>query len=212
MSGDKEMNIKLLKKIGIILGGILIGIYLLFLTLPFVLNFFIDKYTPQIAGEINKLTGLSAGLEEIKIVTTPKMTAGLKVKKFELYTPQKEQIVIADNFQIKMSLLPLLAGNIRVDVIRLDNADIVLKFNKDGDLALLEYLPATESKEDEKTQEFSLPFGMKLSNHLPDVHLGGYRVNITDGKDNYIISGNKTNITDFIINKSIKIKGLKNTL
>ena len=54
-------------------------------------------------GEISKLTGLSAGIEEVRIVTTPKLTAGLKVKQFELYTPQKEPIIIADNFQIKMS-------------------------------------------------------------------------------------------------------------
>ena len=107
------MNTKIFAKIGIITSSIFIGIFLFFLLLPFILNFFIDKYTPQIVGEINKATGLSAGLEEVKLVTTPKFTAGLKVKKFELYTPQKEPVFIADNFEIKMSLIPLLIKNIR---------------------------------------------------------------------------------------------------
>ena len=93
------MNIKLWTKVGIISGSILVGTFLLFLLLPFILNFFIDKYTPQIVGEINKLTGLSAGMEDVRIVGTPKLTAGLKVKKFELYTPLKEPIFIADNFE-----------------------------------------------------------------------------------------------------------------
>ena len=209
------MNIKFLAKIGIITGTLIIGAYILFLLLPFVLNFFIDKYTPQIAGEINKLTGLSSGLSEIKIVTTPKLTMGLKVKKFELYTPQKEPIIAADNFAIKMSLLPIFSKNIRVDVIQADKTDITLKFNKDGELDLIQYLPKNESENtdsekeslSDNTQKNSyLPFGLKLSNHLPDIHLGGYNVIITDGKDNYKIAGNKTDVTDFIINKSIKIK------
>ena len=103
---------KILTKIISSLCILLTGIFILFLLLPFILNFFIDKHIPQIAGLINKYTGLSAGLEEVRLVTTPKLTAGLKVKKFELYTPEKEQILIADNFDVKMSLLPLLKKDI----------------------------------------------------------------------------------------------------
>lgn len=202
------MNTKLLSKIGIILGSILTTVFLSLLLLPLLLNFFIDKYTPQIVGEINKATGLSAGLEEVRVVTTPKLTVGLKVKKFELYTPLKEKIFIADNFQVKMSILPILAKNIRLDVIKLDNADVNLKFNKAGDLELLSYLPQTEAAKDETVNTpSSLPLGFKLSNHLPDIHIGEYKLNITDGSDNYSILGSKTDITDFIINKSIKING-----
>ena len=199
------MNIKLLSKIGIILGSILMSFFLLFLLLPVFINFAIDKYTPQIAGEINKMTGLSAGLEDVKIVTTPKLTAGLKVKKFELYTPKKEPIFIADDFQVKISLLPFLAKNIRIDTVQLKNADITLKFNKNGELDLLQYLPVQEQNENEDVQTAELPFNMKLSNHLPDIHIGGYKLTITNGKDNYILSGNKTDVTDFVFNKSIKL-------
>lgn len=203
------MNIKILARIGIISGSILMGAFLLILLLPFVFNIFIDKYTPQIAGEINKLTGLSAGLEEVRIVGTPKLTAGLKVKKFELYTPQKEPIFIADNFEVKMSLIPLLAKNLRIDVIKLDNADVTLKFDKNGDLDFLKYLPEnnTQPQPSPTGEGDMLPFGLKLSNHLPDIHVGGYKITITDGKDNYVVNGSKTDVTDFIINKSIKIKG-----
>ena len=201
------MDIKFWAKVGVISGSILVGAFLLILLLPFCLNFFIDKYTPQIVGEINKATGLSAGLEEVRVVATPKFTVGLKVKKFELYTPQKEPIFIADNFQVKMSLLPLLAKNIRIDVVSLDNADVTLKFNKDGDLDFLKFLPKTEESEDDMKPADAAAFPFKLSNHLPDIHAGGYKITVTDGKDDFVIAGKKTDITDFIINKSIKIKG-----
>ena len=204
------MNIKFWTKVGIISGSILMGVFLLIMLLPFVLNIFIDKYTPQIVGEINKITGLSAGMEEVRIVGTPKLTAGLRVKKFELYTPQKEPIFIADNFEVKMSLLPILEKDLRIDVVKFDNIDLTLKFNKDGDLDFLKYLPAAEENTDstkEASQEGYLPLGLKLSNHLPDIHAGSYKINVTDGKDNYVIKGNKTDITDFVLDKSIKIKG-----
>ena len=203
------MNIKIFARIGIILGSTLVGLFLIFLLLPFVLNFFIDKYTPQIVGEINKLTGLSAGLEDVKIVTTPKLTAGLSFKKFELFTPEKEHVFSANDFDVKMSLLPILAKDIRIDVIRLGNAEINLKFDKDGNLDLLRFLPETEQKEESQIAENAvsyLPFGLKLSNHLPDIHVGQYKVVFTDGKDNYTLSGNSTDITNFVFNKSIKIK------
>lgn len=202
------MDIKFWTKVGIVSGSILMGAFILILLLPFCFNLVIDKYTPQIVGEINKATGLSAGIEEIRIVGTPKLTAGVKIKKFELYTPQKEPIFIADNFQLKMSLLPLLAKQVRVDLISLDNGDVTLKFDKNGDLDFMQYLPKTEQKETEQIREVSyLPFGLKLSNHLPDIRLGSYKITVTDGKDNYVISGEKTDITDFVINKSVKIKG-----
>ena len=204
------MNIKFWAKVGIIMGSILVGAFILLLLSPFILNFAIDKYTPQIVGEINKATGLSAGLEDMRIVTAPKFTAGLKVKKFELYTPKKEPVFIADNFEVKMSLASILAKSIRIDVIKLDNAEITLKVNKDGSLEIEQYFPKQEPvvAESEEKEPFVLPFGLKLSNHLPDIHINGYKATIIDGNNNYVLAGGRTDITDFIINKSVKSLGL----
>ena len=200
------MNIKSLTKLGIILGSVLLGIFVVFLILPFILNFFIDKYTPTIVGEINKLSGLSSGLEEIRIVTTPKFTAGLNVRKIELYTPNKEPVFIAENFSVKMSLLPILTKNLRIDVISLENANINLKYDKSGNLELLNYIPQKDKSDAENVENTGLPFGIKLSNHLPDIHIGKCNIKITEGTDNYTINSGKTDVTNFIFNKSIKIK------
>ena len=106
-----------------------------------------------------------------------------------------------------MSLIPLLTKNIRIDVVSLDKADLTLKFNKEGELDFLKYIPVTEENKDETEITTQNEFPFKLSNHLPDFHLGEYKITVTDGVDKYVVNGNKTDVTDFIINKSVKIKG-----
>lgn len=187
------------KKLLIILGASILGIYVLFLLAPLVLNPIVNGYVPTINDEIKKATGLDSNIENIKFVTTPKLTAGIKVEKFEL-----KDLMSADNFQAKMSLLPLLARKIEVDVVSLENLDVKLGVNKDGSFAGIE-IPETEQPA--TTEPMVLPFGLRLSNHLPDIRVGGYNVEIKDlptGKS-YVIKGDKTAVTDFILDKSIKV-------
>ncbi len=197
------MNKKTWIKIGM---GSIIGVYAVFLASPLVLNPIINGYCEKITDEIHKTTGLNAKLTNVKLVTTPKLTAGLGFDKFELFTPDNEQIASADDFQVKMSLLPVLAGKIELDIISLKNADITIKVNKDGSYEVMEYLPQNESADDTQASGFKLPLGFKFSNHLPDIKLENYSITLTDGVDNYTAGGNRTEVTDFIINKSIKVK------
>lgn len=203
------MNTNLLKKTGIILGSIVLTIYAVFLLAPLVVNPIVNGYAPKIKEEIYKASGLIANINEIKLVTTPKLTAGLKVGQFELLTPDNEPVMNADNFQVKMSLFPLLAKRIEVDLVSLDNLDIRLGLNKDGSFVIEKYLPQETTSEPTQApaEPIVLPFGLKLSNHLPDIRVGGYKLDFKDvsnGKS-YIIKGNKTDITDFVLDKSIKI-------
>lgn len=186
------------KKLLIILGSSVLGIYALFLLAPLVLNPIVNSYVPTIKEEIKKASGLEADIENIKFVTTPKLTAGIKVQKFEL-----KNLMSADNFQAKMSLLPLLARKIEVDVVSLDNINIKLEVNKDGSFAGIE-VPENEAA---ACEPISLPFGLRLSNHLPDIRVDGYNVELKDlptGKK-YIIKGEKTSLTDFILDKGVKV-------
>ena len=201
------MNKNTWKKIGITAGCLAIGVYVVFLASPLVLNPIINGYSDDIVNEIHKATGLNAKLGNVKLVTTPKLTAGLKVDKFELLTPDNEHVGSADDFQVKMSLIPLLARKIEVDLVKLKNADITLKINKDGSFEALNYLPQNEEKQEEPSAEgFKLPLGLKLSNHMPDIKVENYSLTITDGVDKYVASGSQTEITDFILNKSVKVK------
>ncbi len=198
-------------KIGMIIGSIIGTAYIVFLAAPLILNPIINSYSPQIKNIIHDFTGLESELENVKLVTTPKLTAGLKVEKFALLEPTNSEIFSANDFQVKMSLLPIFARKIKIDAIQLKNARANILIDKDGILAIEKYFPKNEtpalSTGEETTNSVSrLPMGLKLSNHLPDIKIGGYDITITDGVDKYTLIGDKTEITDFVFNKSIKVK------
>ena len=203
------MNKRVWTKVLIGAAGAVAGVYAIFLLSPLILNPIIEGYIPQINGEIHKATGLVSKLEGVKVVTTPKLTAGLKVKRFTLLTPDNEQVFDSNDFQVKMSLIPLLARKIEIDIVSLENVDIDLKINNDGSFEIEKYFPQEEknqNNEEVKPQNLSLPLGLKFSNHLPDIKSGGYNITFINGDDKYIISGDKTEITDFILNKSVRVK------
>ncbi len=198
----------MLKKICIGFGIFVLSIYVLFLILPFVITPIAKGYLPTIKEEITKATGLSTEIENLRIVTTPKLTAGLRVGRFAVLTPEGKQILNANDFQVKMSLLPLFARKIRVDLVKLNRIDIALGLNKDGSFEIEKYFPAqettTDNKEPVQSEPFVLPLGFKLSNHLPDIRVGGMSLALESDKIFKITAG-ETNITDFILNKGIKV-------
>lgn len=185
---------------------VLVGGYVIFLSAPFALNFAAEKYKPAIADIIKKSTGLNARLDGVKFVTTPKLTAGISVDKFGLTAPDNEPVLSADNFRVKMSLIPLLSKTLRIDTVQLDEADVYLLFEKDSSLAMMKYFPQSTVEEENAKEEITgLPLGFKLSDSMPDIHAGKLKITLTDGIDSYVINENKTDITNFIINKHVKI-------
>ena len=208
------MNINFLKKTGIAIAGTLATIYGLFLITPFIISPIANNYLPMVNDEIKKATGLNSKIEDFRIVTTPKLTVGAKLGKFAILTPQDKEIFEAQNFAVKMSLIPLLAKRIEVDLVQVENVDLKLGVNKDGSFEIEKFLPTQtknttnqEKQPSETSTNLSLPLGLRLSNHLPDIKIGKYNIEFIDlsaGKK-YGIEGDKTEITDLILNKSVKI-------
>ena len=112
-----------------------------------------------------------------------------------------------------MSLLPLLAKRIEIDIVQVEDVEVKLGLNKDGTFEIEKYIPAQaepvkkESDENKTMEPLVLPFGLRLSNHLPDIKIGEYDIEFIDNSTGkkYEIEGGKTEITDFILNKGIKI-------
>ena len=205
------MNINLLKKVGIILAGIIGAIYLLFLILPFIVTPIVNSYLPMVNSEIKKTTGFTSKLEDFRVVTTPKLTVGAKLGKVELFTPDNKEVFEAKDLAVKISLLSFLARRIEIDLVQIGNIDLNLGLNKDGSFEIEKYFvqPASDSKKVEEAEPtpIALPFGLRLSNHLPDIKIGGFDIELVDlltGKK-YEFEGDKTEITDFILNKGVKV-------
>lgn len=201
------MNKKFWKRTGIAISATVLSAYALFLLAPFALNPIANNYSGEISKQIKTSTGLDAKIEGIKFVTTPKLTAGIKIANFKLLTPKEEQILNAADFQVKMSLLSLFARQIRVDAVQLKTADAYIKMGHNGHFDIEQYFPETEENKNDEPQPtpIALPFGLKLSNHLPDIKIGNYTVTLTDGINKYTLSGDKTEITNFVLNKHVKV-------
>ena len=204
------MNRIFWKRLGILLVGAVVLLYLVFLSCPLILNPIIEGYIPQIKEIIKETTGLDSDLQGVRVVTTPKLTAGLKAEKFELLIPDGKRVLSASGFRVKMSVIPLFARRIEVDAIQLNSAEANLLVMQDGTFEVEKYFPKSEETDEAAEHETAaitgLPLGFKLSNHLPDIEVKDYTVTITDGADEYTLSGFNTKISDFILNKSIKVK------
>ena len=123
---------KFLKYTGITIGVVLIGLYLLFLAAPIFLNGIANSYSSEITKIFEDATGFKLKLGEIKILTTPKLTAGGIVEHIELALPTGEAFFTADNVQAKLSLFPIFAKRIEIDMAGADNINVNLKIKKDG--------------------------------------------------------------------------------
>ena len=199
----------MLKKFVLGFGIVIISIYVLFLVLPLFLTGLINSYNDDISKLVEDSTGLKLKLEKLQLVTTPKLTAGIKAQNIKVKLPTDDSLFVADNAHVTMSLIPLIVKNIELDSIGADNIDLELKIKKDGKFLLEDYLKQNENNSDNSADSAltELPFGLKLSNRLPNISINKYNISFIDipTNDKYAIFGEKFAISDFIINKKIKI-------
>lgn len=195
------------KKFAIGFGIGLISIYALFLIAPFFLSGIANSYSDEISKIIEESSGFKVKLENFRVLTTPKLTIGGGVGHIELALPNGETFFTADNAGGKLSLLPLLARRIEIDAVGAENVNLNLKVKKGGKFLIEDYIPQSESTEQNTEPMAPLPFGIKLSNHLPNITINNYNISFIDipTDKTYSIYGQKAKISDFILNKKIKI-------
>lgn len=208
------MNTKIFKRIGIITGCVVAGLYILFLAVPFFLNGIANSCGNYITSVVKDTTGFYVKFENMRFTTTPKLTAGAEIGKLKAYLPNGDEMLTAEKVYGKISLLPLLIKHIEIDTVGCNNVSLSLKVQKDGKFLLEKYLPENEPQNNETSTDAEpvtgLPLGLKLSNKLPDVHVQNYKLSFIDMSDDkqYYIEGHKFNISDFILNKKIKVSTL----
>ena len=205
-----------LKKTGIVLGSIVVVIYALFLALPLCLNGLVNSYSDDISAMVEEASGFKLRLENLGLVTTPKLTIGIKAGHVGAALPSGEEFFNLDNGEFKISLLPLLLGKVEADVIKADSINAAIKVRPDGKLLLEEYLQKQENSEEETVSAplTGLPFGFKLSNHLPDIRVKEYSFAVIDMQKNksYSLNGKDFKVTDFILDKKVKLSTTGNII
>ncbi len=198
------MVLKISKK-GIVSASIIGGLYALFLLSPLVLSPIVDSYSDTLEEALKTATGLEVDLDDISVVTGWNFSAGVKVKHCNISIPGGNSIVDAKNAGAKVALLPILAKSIQIDSVFADSVSGNLVVKDDGNFLLMDYLPKTQPQEQSTT--VGLPFGLKLSNHLPNVKIKNYKLAFVDviTSKSYYVEGFDFKLTDFILDKKFKL-------
>ena len=193
------------KKVSIVVGSVFVVLYAVFLILPFVLSPIANSYCQHVEDLIKTSTGFDAEMDGLGIITSPNLSAGIKVKDFSLSVPTSEKPFLkAENFRIRLALLPLLIKKVQIDKVSASSVDANLVVKKDGSFLVEDYLVQKNNPESEPMT--SLPFGLHLSNHLPNVNVKTYKIAFVDAIDfnEYVVDGEKFKISDFVLDKKIK--------
>ena len=99
---------KLVKYLSITTIFVVSAVYIIFLILPFFMTGLINSYGDEISSMVEKSCGFKLKLENMQILTTPKLTVGAKIGHIEIALPTGERFLTSDNVQAKISLIPLI--------------------------------------------------------------------------------------------------------
>lgn len=175
---------------------ILASVYLTFLfVLPYTVD--LNRYSPQIARVFQEYTGFQVDIKGLKVSTAWDLSAGAVIDKTDLMYPTGEKFAQINNLKVNLSLPHILFKDIKIDRINADKVLMNLKTDNKGEFLLEKYLgknsPSTANQ-------------FRFSKHMPEVNVEKYRISILSGLNNYTFKGNNLQISDFILNKKIKIK------
>ena len=185
---------------------ITLGLYAFFLLSPLVVTPILRRQEGIITELVKKSTGLEMTLKDLSFTTSWNLAVGVKAKNITLQIPSNESKVFeADNIGGNLELLPILIRKIQLGKIYAKNISANLDIKKDGSLLVVDYFPQNEEPVKET---FTLPFGLKLSNKLPNIKIDKYNLSAVDlmTSKKYSLIGENLKITDFILDKKVKLK------
>ena len=193
------------KKCFIYSSVLILAVYLLFLALPLFLNSFIKQYTAEIVPMVKESIGIDLKMEGVKIFTTPNLRVGISFKNLMLALPSDNTpFFVVEGARADLKLLSLLKKEIELGKISASSLNGTLAVKKDGTFLIQDYFPVNQ--EDSAPMQ-SLPYGFKLSNRLPNICLGEYKLELLDSIENksYYVNGEYFNIYDFVLDKNIRL-------
>ncbi|MBP3820426.1 hypothetical protein J6G99_02140 [bacterium] len=193
------------KKLGIILFSILFGVYALFLIFPFVISPLVNNYTKDVEKLIKDSTGIEVQISNLALTTSLNLAVGVKTDKLTASIPNENSpFFTAEKAGINLKLIPLIFKKVEFGKISAQNLDGSFAVKRDGAFVIQDYLLTNQKEE---TSSMSLPYGLKLSNRLPDFVIMNYKFTFIDTQEDksYYIQGKNFKINDFILDKKIKI-------
>ncbi len=181
------------KFVGIFALALIILAYLAFL---FVLPRKIDLsvYKEQIQELALKQAHLSVDYNDLELVTTPALEAGIKLKDFTVKLPDGSLLLSADGFKTKVSLPNLFLLTVRVSEVSIDNPKINVEIEPDGSqykvVRVIEDIINEQKQKQEtvspETTSWFNPAWIKIK--VPNVKISNYSILINDLKSKHYLT------------------------
>lgn len=157
----------------------------------------LNKYTPQITKIIQDYTGFGVNLQGLKVKTSWNLSAGASIDKTDLLDPTGKKFAQINGLQVKLSLLPLIFNKIQINKINMDKLFLNVDVDKDGKIILKQYFAKKSNKTSSK---------YTIAHNMPDISAKKYRISFLSGANKYSLKGENLKVSDFVLNKKIKIK------
>lgn len=187
-----------MKALKIILMSICFVFIAMYLAFLFVLPNAVDlnSYAPQITKSIQDNTGFKVHIKGLKVKTSWNLSAGAQIDKTDLKYSSGEKFAQINGLQVKLSLLPLLFREVRVDRVEMDKLFLNLDIKK----------MQQEIAESQKKFKSGEKAALRFSPRMPDVTVKKYRISILDGINDYAAKGNDLKVYGFVLGEKVKVK------
>ena len=186
---------KVLKIISFIVLGVLAAVYAGFLfVLPNVVD--LNKYLPEIQKLVKEQAKVDLNIENVKIITTPLLGAGIKTGKIEVKLPDGSLLLSADGLKTRVSIPSIFVLTAKVSCLEIDNPLINLEIAEDNvDYKVVKLVEDILNEQKEKALGIEKPDtkeGFKFDPNwirikVPNVKINNYKVLVTDTKTKHYL-------------------------
>ena len=178
---------------------ILVSILLIFITtylaflfmLPNTIN--LNRYAPQMTKIIQDNIGFRAELNGLKLKTAWNLSAGAMIDKIDLKYSTGEKFAQINGMQIRLSLIPFLFGNIKIDKVDVDKILLNIELDKKGDGHKMNlgrnYSHRLITTQSNYFKNLLISQTFNCSANMPNISVKKYRISLLSGSNNYTLKG-----------------------
>ena len=201
--------IEIIKKHKIFVSVVLCVIFLLYagfvFVLPAILN--LNNYKDDIQKLVQQSVKLNLDFQDIKLVTTPGLKAGVNISGLNLSYPDGKNIVQLQNAQAKVELLPLIFKTVKISDITAESPSLSVEFLADGNIDIVEYITKNLEQSAQTTQTTTAELPVKISPNLPVVTVTDYSLTLKDklSSNSISIKGNNFIFDKAVLNKHFRV-------
>lgn len=175
---------KILKISLIIAAALLVGLYLCFLlVLPNVVN--LNAYKSDLQKVVKDSCGLTVDFDGAKIVTTPMLSAGVKVKSCSVSIPDDTPFLKTDGAEVRIALPSLIFKTVKVSYANIDNPAVNIDIVDGNKYALIDFLEKNTKSDTAQTPENDFNFDFKVK--VNKFAINNYSAKLNDLKSGHYL-------------------------